>query len=134
MSDSHGTVVSIPQTSVTPDGNLAVMVLQYSNGKQQTVRFSPKTFFDLLSKTFQLVMNQHMQTAAAKGHVEVEPIQVSTTMAQEAVGGNVVIVSLKMQNGLPASFSVQHQEAEELHRQLGAAIEKAKMQSASSRH
>ena len=134
MSDSHGVVVSIPRTSVTQDGNLAEMVLQYSNHKQQTIRFSPKTFFDLLSKTFELVMNQKIQTAASRGHDEIEPLPVSTTMAQEAVGGAAIIVAMKMQNGIPASFAIQKQEAEELHHQLGAAIEKAKAQSASNRH
>lgn len=134
MTEAHGIVVSIPHTFVTPDGSRAEMVLQYSNNKQQTVRFSPKTFFDLLSRTFQLVLNQHIQTATARGHVEMDPIPVSTTMAQETVGGEKIIVSVRMQNGLPASFSVEPKEAEELHKQLGIAIEKAKVQSASSRH
>jgi hypothetical protein len=134
MSHSHGVVTSIPQTSVSPDGSYAEMTLQYSNNKQQTVRINPNIFFDLLSKTYQLVANQHIQTAAAAGHAEVTPIPVSVTMAKESVGGQVVVLSVKMQNGLPASFAVPPAEAEVLYKQLGEAIAKAKEQSSAGRH
>lgn len=134
MTKNRAVVTGMPHTSVTPDGSFAEMKLTYANGTSQSLCFSPKTFFDLLSKTFQLLVNQHIQTAAAQGYAEVQPISVVVTSAQEAVGGKAVILSLRMDNGLPATFAIQPTEAAELYRQLGEAIKKSLSQSASSRH
>ena len=51
-----------------------------------------------------------------------------------AVGGRAVIVGMRLQNGLPVSFSIQPAEAEEFERQLGKAIKKARQESLKGRH
>ena len=127
-------VSAMPRTSVAQDGSYAEMEFTNSNGTSQLLRFHPKLFLDLMSKTYQLVANQHFQTAQAQGHIEVHPIPVVVSSAQEAIGGKAVILSLKMENGLPAAFALQQAEAEELHRQLGIAVAKAKVQADSGRH
>jgi hypothetical protein len=72
--------------------------------------------------------------AKAQGHAEVHPLRVAASSAQEAVGGKIVVLSLKLENGLPVAFSLQPTEAEELHKQLGEAVTKAKQQGAAERH
>ena len=127
-------VTAMPRTSVAPDGTYAEIELTYSNGTSQFLRFQPRTFFDLLSRVYQLVANQQFQKAQAEGHIEVYPIPVIVSSAQEAVGGKAVVLSLKMDNGIPAAFALQQAEAEELYRQLGVAVAKAKNQAEAGRH
>ena len=127
-------VTEMPRASVTPDGSIAVMEMRLSDGSSQTLRFSPKTMMSLVNRVFELFVNQMLQTAKASGHLEVQPLPAVATSAQEAVGGEKVILSVRMETGLPVSFSVDPAEAEELHRQLGKAVKKARRQSSAKRH
>ncbi len=127
-------VIDMPRTSVTEDGKISEMELLNDDGSKQTIRFSPSTFQTFVSRTFQLFANEKVKRGSASGHTESQPIPVSATMAQEAVGGEKVILSVRMDNGLPVDFSLDAAESEELHRQLGKAVKKARKQSASRRH
>jgi hypothetical protein len=110
------------------------MELKNSDGTLQVIRFSPETMIDFVNKTFQLFLNQKIQRESKFGHVSGQALAVSTTMAQEAVGGEAIVLGVRLQSGLPVSFSIQPSEAEELHRQLGKAVKKARQQASSSRH
>ena len=134
MPKKLGVVVSMPGASVTEDGTIVEMELKISDGSVQTLRFSPTLFLSLVNRTFELFVNERMKKAASQGHIESQPLPVVTTFAQEAVGGQAVILGVRLQNGLPVEFSIPPAEAEELHKQLGAAVEKAKLQSSSKRH
>ena len=127
-------VSEMPRTSVALDGTYAEMEFTNTNGPSQLLRFHPKLFLDLMSKTYQLLANQLFQKAQAEGHVEIHPIPVLVSSAQESVGGKAVVLSLKMENGIPVAFSLQKTEAEELHKQLGIAVAKAKSQAEADRH
>ena len=127
-------VTAMPRTSVAPDGTYAEMEFTNSNGTSQLLRFYPTLFLDLMSRTYQLVANQQFQKAQAEGHFELRPIRAVVSSAQEAIGGGAIVLSLKMENGVPTAFSLQQAEAEELHRQLGVAVAKAKSQSEAGRH
>ena len=81
-----------------------------------------------------MFVDEQTHKAAKSGHLEVQPIPTVATSAQESVGGSAVILSVRMQNGTPVSFSMQIAEAEELNKQLGQAVQKAKQQSSNARH
>lgn len=117
-------IVDMPNASVATDGSFVEMELKNEDGFIQYLRFSPDKMMLFLSKVFQLYVNQKIQKESSQGYVVEQPIPAVTTMAQEDIDGKAVILLLKMQNGLPASFVVQPSEAEELHRQLGKAIKK----------
>jgi len=71
-------VVAMPRTSVSEDGNYAEMQLKTSDGKFQTLRFSPKTFLTLLNRVFELFLNERMQKAKASGYVQSDPLPSSS--------------------------------------------------------
>jgi len=119
-------VTGMPQTSVTEDGNFAIMELINSDGTTQVLRFSPSMMLDFVSKVFQLFVNQRIQTARGSGHFESQPIPALNSVAQSADGSKSVILGIQMQNGLQVVFSIQPTEAEELHRQLGKAVKKSR--------
>lgn len=127
-------VTEMPRASVLEDGSVAEMEFKNSDGSVQILRFSPSTMMDFVNRVFELFLNQKIQEAASLGHIEVQPLPVVVTAAQEAVGGQAVILSMRLQTGLPVGFSVPPAEAEELHKQLGKAIKKARRQASSARH
>jgi hypothetical protein len=127
-------VAEMPRASVTPGGELAEMELKNSDGSRQVIRFSPTTMLTFVNRVFELFLNERMQKDAAAGHAEINALPVTTTLAQAAVGGRAVIVGLRLQNGLPVSFSIQPAEAEEFERQLGKAIKKGRQESLKGRH
>ena len=131
---SNPVVVSMPSASILEDGSVAEMQFKNSDGSLQLLRFSPGTLLVLLSRVFQMFVDEQTHKAAKSGHLEVQPIPTVATSAQESVGGSAVILSVRMQNGTPVSFSMQIAEAEELNKQLGQAVQKAKQQSSNARH
>lgn len=127
-------VVEMPGASVSPDGSYVEMQLKNSDGTFQTLRFSPDTMMQFLAKVFETFLYQKIQRESKVGHAVVRPLEVSTTMAQEAVGGRAVILQFRLLSGIPSSFAIEVGEAEELHRQLGQAVRKAKEQVLTTRH
>ena len=127
-------VVGMISAGVTEEGGLAEITLKHSDGSIQVLRFSPTLFLTLVKKVFELVLPEKMRTAESAGHLEVAPFPVSKTSAQEAFGGNAIIIHLRLQNGILAAFALPPQEAAELHTQLGAAVENALRQQSQSRH
>jgi hypothetical protein len=121
-------VVAMPNTLVTPDGSIAVMEFNNSDGSSQILRFPPDLMMLFLSKVFQLFVNQKIQKESTQGYAVVQPIHALTTSAQEDIDGKVVILHLKLPSGLPVAFAIHPKEAEELHRQIGKAIKKSKKQ------
>jgi hypothetical protein len=119
---------------VLPDGTIAEMTLENSDGRIQVLRFSPTTMLAFVNSVFELFLNEKMQKEQAFGHFEMQPLPVSTTMAIPAVGGEAVLVGFRLENGLPVAFAVPPPEAKELHKQLGEAVSKAMQQFSQSRH
>ena len=131
---SNPVVVSMPRASLIENDSVVELHFKNSDNSIQHLRFSPETFLGLLSRAVQLFLDAQTRKATKSGHLEVQPIPISAANAQESVGSNTVILSVRMQNSTPAWFSMQIAEAEELHRQLGQAVQKAKHQSSNSRH
>ena len=127
-------VISMSSAFVSEDGEVAEMELKNSDGSVQSIRFSPKPFLGFVSMVFEMFEKARIQKAASQGLAEVHPLPAVATYAKEALGGRAVILGVRLQNGLQVQFSVPPAEAEELHKQLGAAVEKSKIQSASNRH
>jgi len=127
-------ITELQGANVSPDGSYTEMTVKKSDGSIQILRFEPTIFLNLLTRVFELFLNQKLQREKAEGFVHTEPLAVSTSMAQESVGGKAVIVSFRLSSGLPADFALSPQEAEELHKQLGLAVEQARRQSSQSRH
>ncbi len=134
MNDELPLVTGMPHGFVSPDGELAEMEFELSDGSRQRLRFSPTTMSGFCGRVFELVANQRRQTGVASGPYPIQPIQVGATFADAAVGGAAVIVGIRMKSGFPVHFAVDTREAAELHRQLGKAVKKAKRQSSDSRH
>jgi hypothetical protein len=120
--------------SVTEDGQVAEMELLNSDGLMQVIRFSPTLFISFVNRVFQLFANERIKMGLQSGHIESQPIPVSVAVAQETVGGEKIILGVKMENGLPVDFSLDSSEAEILHKQLGKAIKKANKQKSAARH
>ena len=127
-------VTDMPGTSVTEDGQIVEMQLKNSDNSKQIIRFSPALFLSFVSRTFQLFANSQIQKGLESGHTESQPIPVSTTMAQETVGGEKIILAVRIENGLPVEFSLNSSEAEILQKQLSKAIKNANKQKQASRH
>ncbi len=127
-------VTEMPGAMVSPDGSFAEMRLKNSDGTTQTLRFSPSTMMTFVNRIFELFLNEKIKKEQALGYGEVQPLSAVTTFAQEAVGGKALILGFRLETGLPVAFSVPPSEAEELHKQLGEAVEKAKRQFSESRH
>ena len=127
-------VTEMPGAAVSPDGSLAEMTFKNSDGTVQVLRFSPTTMLAFANKVFELFLNEKIQKESKLGYGVVQPLPAVATYAQEAVGGQAVILGFRLQTGLPVAFSVPPPEAEELHKQLGPAVEKAKKQFSESRH
>ena len=127
-------VTDMPGASVTEDGQIAEMVLKNSDGSKQIIRFSPTLFISFVSRVFQLFANERIKMGLQSGHIESQPIPVSVAVAQETVGGEKIILGVKMENGLPVDFSLDSSEAEILQKQLGKAIKKANKQKSAARH
>jgi len=127
-------ITELQGAQVSPDGSYTEMTVKRSDGSIQILRFEPRIFLNLLTKVFELFLNQKLQKEKAEGLVHTQPLHVSTSMAQESVGGKAVIVLFRLSSGLPAEFALSPQEAEELHKQLGQAVDRARQQSSQSRH
>lgn len=127
-------VTEMPSASVLEDGSVAVMEFKNSDGSSQFLRFSPSTMLSFVNRVFELFLNEQVKKAQSSGHMDVQPLPAAVTMAQEAVGGEAVILSIRLRTGLPVAFAIQPAEAEELHKQLGKAIKKARRQASSNRH
>ena len=126
-------VVEMPDSSVSPDGSFVEMTLKNSDGSIQVIRFSPDTMMNFVGKLFQLFLNQKIQMESMVGHAYIQAIQAVTTSAQQAIGGKAVILHFRLQNGLPVAFSILPSEAEELHRQIGEAVKKARQEPSKDR-
>ena len=120
--DQNRVVVDMPNAYVTEDGEQAVMVLKNSDRSIQTVRFSPHTMMQFVSKLFELFLNQKIQKEAREGLAVVQPIAAVRAMAPGDIHHKAVILQFRLQNGLAAPFAVALGEAEELYKQLGDAI------------
>ncbi len=127
-------VIGMPRASVLEDGSVAEMEFKNSNGSVQLLRFSPSTMMGFVNRVFELFLNQKIQEATSLGHMEVQPLPAVVTAAQEAVGGEAVILSVRLQTGLPVAFAIPPAEAEELRKQLGKAVKKARREASSARH
>ena len=127
-------VTDMPRASVTEDGQVAEMELINSDGLKQVIRFSPTLFISFVNRVFQLFANERIKMGLQSGHIESQPIPVSVAVAQETVGGEKIILGVKMENGLPVDFSLDSSEAEILQKQLGKAIKKANKQKSAARH
>jgi len=127
-------VTQLLECRVLPDGTIAEMTLKKSDGRIQVLRFSPTTMLGFVNSVFELFLNEKMQKEQALGYSEMQPLPVSATMAIPAVGGTAVLVGFRLETGLPVAFAVPPPEAEELHRQLGAALATAIQQFSQSRH
>jgi len=127
-------VVEMPNASVSPDGSFAEMELKNSDGSSQILRFSPDTMMLFVSRVFELFLHHKIQMESKIGHVVVQPLPAVTTFAQQSIGGKAVILQFRLQNGLPVAFSISPSEAEELYKQIGEAVKKAKRQSSETRH
>jgi hypothetical protein len=120
-------VVDMPSTLVAVDGSFAEMMLKNDDGTIQTIRFSPDTMMQFVSKVFELFLNKKIQMESKDGLAVAQPLQVSTTMAQQDLLHKVIILQFRLLSGLPVAFAVQPLEAEELYKQLGEAIQKTKI-------
>lgn len=132
--ETNAIVTEMPSASVTPDGELVEMELKYSDNSTQILRFQPKTFLRFLSNVYEMFFEARTQKESLAGHVEIQPLPASATFAQEAVGGDAVLLGMRLRNNLPVHFAVSIDEAEKLHKQIGKAIKKAKQQSYEKRH
>jgi len=127
-------VIEMPSAFVSPDGSFSEMEFKNSGGSSQILRFSPDTMMLFLSRVFELFLHQKIQMESKIGHVVVQPLPAVTTFAQETIGGKAVILQFRLQSGLPVALSISPLEAEELHKQIGEAVKKAKRQSFETRH
>ena len=55
-------------------------------------------------------------------------------MAQEAVGGNEVVVGFRLDSGMPLTVALTTEEADKLHKKLGLAVKAAERQCSTMRH
>jgi hypothetical protein len=134
MTNIFAVVTEMPGASVTPDGSFAEMIFLNSDGSSQTLRFNPELMMVFLGKVFELFQNQRIQKGSTLDHIAVQPLRAATTFAECAAGGDAVILGFRLQNGIPVSFAISTLEAQELHRQLDEASNKAKMEFEMSRH
>jgi hypothetical protein len=124
--DPNRMVVDMPNANVAEDGSFSEMVLKNSDGSTQTIRFSPDTMMQFVARVFELGLFQKIQRESRAGLVSVQPLPALTTMAKEDIHHKAAILHFRLQSGLPVAFAVQLHEAEELHKQLGSAIDKMK--------
>ena len=124
----------MPRASMLEDGSIAELHLKNSDGSSQVLRFQPDTFLGFLNRAIQMFFEAQTRKAAKSGHLESQTISIVASSAQESLGGKSVLLSVRMENGTPVSFSMQIAEAEELQKQLGLAAQKARHQSSSERH
>jgi hypothetical protein len=117
----------MPNANVAEDGSFAEMTLKNSDSTIQVIRFSPDTMMQFVSKVFELALFQKIQKESKAGLAVVQPFQATTTMAQEDIHHKAVILQFRLKSGLPVSFALQASEAEELHKQLGKAVEKVRV-------
>ncbi len=127
-------VIEMPTAFVSPDGSFAEMKFKNSDGSSQILRFSPDTMMIFVSRVFELFVNQKIQMESKIGHAVVQALPAVTTFAQLAIGGKAVILQFRLHTRLPVAFSISPLEAEELHKQIGKAVKKAKRQSSEIRH
>lgn len=84
------------------------------------------------------VKSQDIRTEWSNGDnlvvAKLQPFPTSAALAQEAVGGEAIIMSFWLGNGLPVSLAVPSLEAEKLRKQLGQAVRKARWEFSQSRH
>ena len=120
-------IVDMPNTNVAEDGSFVEMVLKNSDETIQTIRFSPDTMMLFVARVFELAVHQKIQKESKSGLPLVQPLQAVSTMAQEDMHHQRVILQFRLLSGIPVALAVSSQEAEELYNQLGKAIVKIKV-------
>jgi len=122
-------VTEMPNTYVSPDGHLVEMEFKNSDGTHQILRFPPSTMMIFVNKIFQLFLNEKIQKESRLGRAFVQALHAVAMFAQEDTEKEAVLLHFRLQNGIPVVFSVSPSNAEELHKQIGEAVEKTKRQS-----
>ena len=134
LTDVEIVVTEMPEFQVAPGATLAEMKFHNSDGTVQTLRFSPDTMMTFVNKVFEVFLNEKLAKDKEVGYASVEPLWATSAMAQEAVGGNEVVVGFRLDSGMPLTVALTPDDAETLHKKLGLAVKAARRQFSDMRH
>lgn len=118
----------MPLASLLEDGSYIEMEFKGEDGQSITLGFQFGQFKTFMSMAHQLVHEAEIRKAARAGHLEVQPLAVVASGAQEAVGGAAVIAFFRTDNGQIYHFALAPGEATILQNQLVGAVTKPRKQ------
>ncbi len=127
-------VKEMPSASMSEDGGIIVMDFKDDQGKVFSLEFEAPELSKYNSKVLQLTHQAEIQKATSAGHLEVQPLQVVAAEAQESVGGEIVSLLFRTDNGQVYPFALPPNEANHLKNQMTKAIASARKQARKSRH
>lgn len=128
------TVVEMPNTFVSEDGNFVQMDFKLSDNSITKLSFSLDDMMAFIGRTFELFLNKHLKSVQEKGHYKIVPLKTIGSMADAPIGGKAIIFNFRLKSGIPVAFEVTLKEADDLKHQLGMAVKKAREHASKSRH
>ena len=128
------TVKALPHTFVAQDLSVVEMEFEFESGARQTLRFDMGLFEQFMGRAAQLIATARSRTLTKGDHLEVHVLQAVHATATAPVGGGRVLLSVIGDNGIPLTFGLSPDLADQLRPELHRASRDAKKQVSQSRH
>jgi hypothetical protein len=132
--NSEYAVMALTQAFVADDLSSVEIHLAVVGGPPLVLTIGPSSLAQIVTKLTELDSAVQIQIGSTTGHVETPAAEVQAVMAQEAVGGGKVIVSMRTNTGRIHSFALSLEQAQQLRADARKAEAKAREQASKSRN
>jgi hypothetical protein len=127
-------VMVLTQAFVAEDKSSVEIHLAVADGSPLILSMTPNSLGQIVARLTELDSAVQIQIGSTTGHVETRAAEVQAVMAQEAVGGSKVIVSMRTNTGRIQSFALSLEQVQQLRVDARKAEAKAREQAAKSRN
>jgi hypothetical protein len=132
--NNEHSVLALTQAFVAEDKSRVEIHLAVVEGPPLVLKMAPSSLGQVVVRLTELDSAVQIQIGSTTGHVETRAAEVQDVMAQEAVGGGKVIVSMRTNTGRIQSFALSLEQVQQLRVDARTAEAKAREQASKARN